>query len=818
MLNTKMGRLFTLLLLLGLSFSARAQVGLCPPNLDFENGNFFGWECRYGITDNGLPLPGVGPVDGRHTIISEATAGTDIYGGFPELCPNGSGYSVKLGNNGTGKQMESLSYTYTIPSTLTIFSMIFHYAVVIQDPISNHTEPQKPRFRARITDLSTNSSIPCVDFDFTADSAPGGFQLSPLGTPQVPIYYKNWTPITVNLNAYIGRTIKLEFITNDCTQGAHFGYAYVDVNTNCNGAIAGTNICQGESSINLSAPFGFASYEWYGDPSFGTVVATTQSLYMNPAPSVGTVMPVVVTPFTGFGCKDTLYATIGVSPKPVSDAGPDAVVCENRPAQLGVPNNDPILTFSWSPAGDVSNPLIPNPTAIISGPGPVEFIVTTTDILTGCFSYDTTYVTTQAVDNTASLTGANAFCDLGSPVATLSVSSLNTSVQWYSNPTTPIPGATQLTYQPMVTGDYWAQIVQGGCTDSTNLISVYVHPQPTAGFSTINTQCETDNLFKFTNISSTPADGPLAYTWRFSDGGTSTLFEPEKSFPGPGTYRVQLEAKTTFGCTATTAWIDLFVRPNGEPDFKWDSVCTDRPVTFTNLSDENGSTFTQYQWEFDDGGPGSTASNPPPVIYVSSGSKNVKLIMTTAGCEDKPVEIVKAIQVNGADESQRYKTITVPEGSTRMLKARDDMGKFYNWLPQTQLTAYDKPNPEFIAVGNDIEYHIEITDEHTCVTVDTMLVQILKKPGYYLPTAFTPNGDGLNDIVRPYLVRMKNLKSFSIYNRWGNLVFRTFTEGEGWDGTYQGNKQQNGVYVWILEFKNADDQIVTEKGTITLIR
>ena len=135
-----------------------------------------------------------------------------------------------------------------------------------------------------------------------------------------------------------------------------------------------------------------------------------------------------------------------------------------------------------------------------------------------------------------------------------------------------------------------------------------------------------------------------------------------------------------------------------------------------------------------------------------------------------------------------------------------------------QLTSYNTRYTEFIATGNDVEYLIEITDLHTCVTTDTILMQILKKPGFYLPTAFTPNGDGLNDLVRPYLVGMQSLKSFTIFNRWGQLLFHSRTYGEGWDGKFQGEEQNPGVYIWILEFVNKDGVTVTEKGTITLIR
>ena len=163
--------------LLFISPFAKAQTGLCPSNLDFESGDFTGWECRTGSATGSLPLPFIGVVPGRHTIISSLTAGTDFYGGFSQSCPNGSSFSVKLGNEQTGAQAESISYTYTIPSTVTTFSMLFHYAVVLQNP--NHTSIQQPRFRARIMDVATNTPISCVNFDFISGSSTGGFFVSP---------------------------------------------------------------------------------------------------------------------------------------------------------------------------------------------------------------------------------------------------------------------------------------------------------------------------------------------------------------------------------------------------------------------------------------------------------------------------------------------------------------------------------------------------------------------------------------------------------------------------------------------------------------
>lgn len=810
----------TLVLLLCVNKATYAQPGFCPANMDFELGNFTNWLCRSGTVTvagglNTINWGATGPAPTRHQIISAATAGTDFYGGFPTLCPNGSGFSAKLGNEsavpgGVGNEASGITYTYTIPAGIPVFSIFFYYAIVLQNP--SHLPEQQPRFRARIRDLTTGNTIPCVTFDFTASAALPGFLPSPVN-PQV--LYKGWTPVTLNLTGLAGRTIELEFIATECTQGGHFGYAYVDVNSTCNGAITGSTICQGDNSITLTAPYGFQTYEWYSDNTFTTVIGTNQTLPLNPAPAVGTVIPVVTTPYPGFGCKDTLYANITVAPKPVSDAGADVSVCKYQTGQLGAPPV-PGMSYAWTPASQVSNPIISNPIGTSLPPGPTEFVVTTTDMLTGCFSKDTVYIYDKVVDTAIRLTGNAAFCDRKNE-AMLNVHTGLSSIQWYNGPT-PIPGATGQNYQPTVSGSYWAQVQQNGCTDSTASIPVTVHPLPLVSFfPDEDTSCVTKNAFLFTNTSTTPDLSALSYNWKFSDGTTDAAQNPVKTFLTTGTFDVKLIVTTANNCTDSTN-SSVYVLPNGVPEFTWDSICASRPVLFTNLSRENGSPLTQYNWTFNDGGPGSLVKNPPPVTYNQHGQTDVTLQLVNVGCENDPKSITRRIQVNRQHVPVRYKDITVPQGSSKFIHVRDSIGSNYRWSPPVQLTNYHSQYTEFLANGTDVRYLIDITDPHTCVTTDTLLMQILKKPGYYLPTAFTPNGDGLNDVVRPYLVGMKSLKSFSVFNRWGNLVFYTTREGEAWDGKYNGENLDNGVYIWMLEFYNNDNRLITEKGTITIIR
>lgn len=804
-----------LLTLMNLSVStvANAQPVLCPPNLDFENGDFFGWFCRSGRVfaeagNNILDWNGVGELYNRHTIIDATNSGLDQFGQFPESPPNGSRYSIRLGNELSGAQAESVSYTYAIPANVTTFSVIYYYAVVLQNP--SHGAHEQPRFMAKIIDESTNQDINCVSFDFTASGSLPGFVPSQVNGS---VLYKDWTPITIDLSSFAGRTIRLEFISSDCTPGGHFGYAYIDVDASCNGVIIGSTVCAGETSTELVAPYGFQSYSWFSDNSFSTQVSTNQTLPLDPAPPDGTMFPVIVTPYTGFGCRDTLYAVISSAPKPVSNAGADAIVCRNQPLQIGGAATLG-YAYNWTPMSNLNNPVSSSPWMINHTFSPVQYIVKTTDLSSGCFTRDTIVVTTPLVDTSLRVTGKQMYCENDVLNTSYAVGNGLTSIQWYQD-TNPLTGNNATTYQPASSGNYWAQISQNGCTDSTRQTLFMLNPVPLVDFAANkNVQCE-ENPFQFSNNTTLNAAQGINYVWKFGDGTITTSEDPEKLFIGTGAFNVELVATTVFGCADSIEKVFTVV-PNGRPNFVWDSVCLGRPAQFFNRSNENGAPSATYLWEFGEGFT-DAQKDPSMVNYTARAVHDVKLTMTTPGCEDAPKSIVKSVWVNRPATPVRYPTRTIAEGYPDFVKVRDSVGSLFSWQPQVQLSSYNARSP-FFTPTNDIEYFITITDRHTCTVTDTLELLILKKPGIYLPSAFSPNGDGLNDLLKPYLVQMKSMTRFTIYNRGGQVVFRTAKAGEGWDGKYMNRKVDTGVYVWTLEFISLDDKPQLEKGVVTLIR
>ena len=192
----------------------------CPPNIDFEMGDFTNWQCWSGITyvigtKNVIDLtPDPAPLPGRHTMMSAFPGnGRDAFGLFPVNCPNGSGHSIKLGNTSGGHQAEGVSYTFTIPAGQNTYSLIYNYAVVFQGPV--HEDYEQPRMVIDIRNLTDNQRIDCSSFDFfysTSSPTLPGFFLSNSNTTGTPVWCKNWTATSIKLDGLAGKTIQLFFL------------------------------------------------------------------------------------------------------------------------------------------------------------------------------------------------------------------------------------------------------------------------------------------------------------------------------------------------------------------------------------------------------------------------------------------------------------------------------------------------------------------------------------------------------------------------------------------------------------------------------
>lgn len=320
----------------------------CPTNIDFELGNFTNWKLFTG-TCCAINTPTSGIVAGRHTI----TSGTanDPYGGFPIVSPGGN-YSLKLGNNSTGAQAERAKYFVHVPAGINDYSLVFRYAVVFQDP--SHAAADQPRFEVKAYDSITNAIINCSQYTYVATSNIPGFTLSGLGSN---VWYKPWTTTSIDLSGYAGRTVVIDFASGDCALGAHFGYGYIDLD--CGLFKINTTACNSNPFTTLTAPPGFQSYIWK-DSSLTTTVGTGQTVSIA-TPSATTKYAVILIPYTGYGCPDTLFTTVTVSNINVNAR--DTSICIGTSAQLfaNATGTGTPYTYTWTPSTGLSCTNCANP-------------------------------------------------------------------------------------------------------------------------------------------------------------------------------------------------------------------------------------------------------------------------------------------------------------------------------------------------------------------------------------------------------------------------------------------------------------------------
>ena len=145
-------------------------------------------------------------------------------------------------------------------------------------------------------------------------------------------------------------------------------------------------------------------------------------------------------------------------------------------------------------------------------------------------------------------------------------------------------------------------------------------------------------------------------------------------------------------------------------------------------------------------------------------------------------------------------------------------GASYLWSPATWLDnssiADPISNPE-----NNITYRVLVTSALGCQQSDTIHVKLYKvPPSFYVPTAFSPNNDHNNDILKPILLGMRSLIYFRVFDRWGKLIFYTNQKGLGWDGTISGHPQDAGTYVWIASGATFTGEVIVKKGYVVLLR
>jgi gliding motility-associated-like protein len=243
----------------------------------------------------------------------------------------------------------------------------------------------------------------------------------------------------------------------------------------------------------------------------------------------------------------------------------------------------------------------------------------------------------------------------------------------------------------------------------------------------------------------------------------------------------------------------------------------DTLICFGNRVQLNGSiTGASFQWF-----PSLNMFNAGSLQPLVAPSKTTRYFLTvsdTLGCPKKVVDSI-LVQVAAKPIILAGNDTVVSSNQPLQLNARG--GEFYQWFPITGLSDPSIANP-IAQLGSTIDsivYRVRSDNGNSCYGEDFIKVLVYKGgPDIYIPSGFTPNGDGKNDVLRPIPIGIAQLTYFKLYNRWGQLIFSTNEIGKGWNGIYNGEQQPTGTYIFQAEGKDFTGKIIYKKGTAVLIR
>jgi gliding motility-associated-like protein len=545
------------------------------------------------------------------------------------------------------------------------------------------------------------------------------------------------------------------------------------------------------------------SYDWFfGDPGSGTANSSNLASPTHAFSDTGTFIVTLIVN-RGDPCSDTATTRMKVYPGFFPDFT-NTGICLTNPVQFNdatVTNYGVVDSWSWN-FGDVTTladtSQMQNPVWTYADIGSKDItliaanskgcrdtitknvIIIDKPPITLAFS-DTLICVPDAVQLQASGTGIFSWTPLTNIVN--------------ANTATP-------TVNPTATTWYHVQLSEQGCIN-TDSVRVRV-----VSFVTLNARADTIICLTDAVQLSAVSDG-LQYLW----SPAVTLNDPALQNPiaapiGTTTYQVIARIGSCSATDNVTVTTIPYPLANAGEDT---TICYDQSAYLHGI--HNGSSFT---WS-----PTSSLTNfntLDPIAFPSGTTEYILSSFDNLGCP-KPhrdtvlvTVLLKIVPYAGND------TLVVV-GQPVQLNAEG--GTSYQWIPATGLNNSLIKNPVGI-YGADIDsvhYTVLVFNSAGCVDSAFVTVTIFKtNPYVFVPTAFTPNGDGLNDFIRPIAVGVKRINHFSIYNRWGQLLFKSSINGHGWDGKIGGVPQASNVFVWMVNAVDYLDKPIFLKGTVTLLR
>ena len=415
----------------------------------------------------------------------------------------------------------------------------------------------------------------------------------------------------------------------------------------------------------------------------------------------------------------------------------------------------------------------------------------------GCTTSKTITIT-QPPQIVASASATDATCNGGADGQIAITASGGTAPLWYTVNSPPFVASNVFnvnpgTYNPMIADANTCLVTLPGIVVGlTNNLAIAI--------SNDTTICEG------TTAQLIVASNATQFTW--TQGSSLSNANIQNPVANP-TVTTQYIVTATFGQCSGKDTVIVNVKPAPAAD-----AGPDVEICYGQDHMLQGSGGNQYIWT-----PASTLSNaalPNPVSAPPQTTTYSLHVIDANGCSSlTPDQVI--VTVTPPIVVKTFPADTAVFAGDKFQLLATSGAANYTWSPPVGLSDPFIANPVLI-VTSDITFTITAKTPAGCSGDGTVNIKVFRGPEIYMPTGFTPNGDGKNDIFKPFTVGITKLNYFKVFNRWGQLLYSTADLNKGWDGRIKGSHQQTSTYVWMVQGVARDGRVITKKGTVTLIR
>ncbi len=352
-----------------------------------------------------------------------------------------------------------------------------------------------------------------------------------------------------------------------------------------------------------------------------------------------------------------------------------------------------------------------------------------------------------------------------------------------------------------------------GCIDTANM-TIRIYPQPALSFDVIpDSTYFPDATANFTNTS---IAGYTNYYWDFGDGNFSTAeFPGTHTYDTCGVYKINLSADNNW-CSDTV--FNYFKIQAHQPVaiFDVDNINGCTPVTL-NITDES-LYANSFLWTFDDGST-STDQNPSH-FYEIPGVYNINLkVFGYCGTSDIADTIVHVWASPLVEFNVSPDTVMAQKQPIHCYNYSENNSTYFWTFGDGESSTLEEP-VHFYQQSGDYPITLYVTSENLCIDSLTRstTVHVIPYGRLLFPNAFSPNGNGKNDVFGPTVYESVKKYELKIFNRGSELVFFTTDINQTWDGTFQGSPVAQDVYVWKVSGMYENDEPFVQAGSVTLVK